>query len=98
MARFGIGDSLDGDDRLLLLGEDDPAVEEGRDDVLDDEVHLGLAHLVKVLVEVSPATEREGGCYSKEVPKDLLYSFNFWFPMAKEGQRSGKVHSVKLYP
>ena len=67
--------SLNGDDRLLLLGEDDPAVEEGRDDVLDDEVHLGLAHLVKVLVEVSPAAEREGGCYSYKVPKDLLSLF-----------------------
>ena len=47
-------DSLDGYDWLLLLREDDPAVEEGRDDVLHDEVHLGLADLVKVLVEVGP--------------------------------------------
>ena len=59
MARFGIGDSLDWDDRLLLLGEDDPAVEEGRDDVLHDEVHLGLAHLVEVLVEIGPEAGRE---------------------------------------
>ena len=55
-------------------------------------MHLGLAHLVKVLVEVSPAEESEGGL--KEVPKDFLHSFNFWFPMAKEGQRSGNVRSV----
>ena len=86
MARFGIGDSLDWDDRLLLLGEDDPAVEEGRDDVLDDEVHLGLAHLVKVLVEVSPAGEREVVTLKKFPRTSFLYSFNFWFPMVKEGQ------------
>ena len=52
-------DSLYRHDGLLLLGEDDPAVEEGRDDVLHDEVHLGLAHLVKVLVKVRPEGGRE---------------------------------------
>ena len=38
----------------LLFGEDDPAVQEGRDDVVDDEMDLGLGDLFQVLVKVEP--------------------------------------------
>ena len=54
------GGVLDGDDGLLLLGEDDASVQEWRHDVVDDQVDLGLAHLLKVLVEIRPSEHKNG--------------------------------------
>jgi hypothetical protein len=46
------GGILDGDDGFLLLREDDAAVEKRWHDVVHDQVNFGLAHLLKVFVEV----------------------------------------------
>ena len=52
------GRVLDGNDGLLLLGENDPAVQEWRHDVVHDQVDFSLTHLLKVFVEISSGMNR----------------------------------------
>lgn len=43
---------LDRNDRLWLFGEDDPAVQERGDNVVDQEVNFGRVVLLKVLIHI----------------------------------------------